>query len=111
MIRVKWDLEEAVALYNLYITLGYPIPKAKLSRLSELLNIRAEKLGIEKDEKFRNITGLNMQSACIHYVVTNGSSGLSSANRLFNQVDKLYNLEREKFDTILKDFIDKYGEI
>ena len=111
MIRVNWAIEEAVALYNLYKTSGYPIPKSKLSKLSDVLNFRAEKLGIDKDEKFRNVSGLNMQSACIHYVVTDGNSGLSSTNRLFSQVDKLYNCDREKFDTILKDFTDKYGEI
>lgn len=111
MIRVGWEHEEAVALYSLYIVCGYPIPKERLSRLSYVLNIRAEKLGIKKDEKFRNLSGLNMQSACIHYIVTKGRSGLSSQNRLFNQIDVLYNNDREKFDVILKDFVDKYGDI
>ena len=71
MKRVKWEMEEAVALYSLYKKYGFPIPKEELIRLSFALNRRAEILGLDKDEKFRNISGLDMQSACIQYVDTN----------------------------------------
>ena len=92
MKRVKWNIEEAVALYSLYAEFGFPIEKEKLSNLSNVLNERADVLGIEKDEKFRNIAGLNMQTACIEYVATNGESGLSSANKLFFAVNDLYKI-------------------
>ena len=83
MKRVKWDIEEAVALYCLYVEYGFPIQKEKLNKLSNVLNNRANILEIQIDDKFRNIAGLNMQSACIEYVTTNGESGLSSANKYF----------------------------
>ena len=111
MIRVKWDIEEAVALYSLYIECGFPIPKERLVNLSAALNKRADVLGILKDEKFRNVAGLNMQSACIEYVSTNGMTGLSSVNKLFYEVNSLYKNNKEKFDNILNSFVEKYGEI
>lgn len=109
MKRVKWDMEEAVALYFLYMKYGFPIPKKNLGQLSIVLNKRAEILGIDKDEKFRNISELNMQSACIQYVATNGEKGLSAASKLFYDVHDLYNEERDKFQKIADEFVEKYG--
>ena len=109
MKRVKWEMEEAVALYFLYIKYGFPIPKKSLEQLSLALNKRAEILGIDKDEKFRNISGLNMQSACIQYVATNGEKGLSAASKLFYDVHDLHSEERDKFQKIVDEFVEKYG--
>ena len=111
MKRVKWQLEEAVALYSLYVEYGFPIPKKDLERLSLALNKRAELLGIDNDSKFRNVSGLDMQSACIEYIATNGEKGLSSASKLFYEVHDMYNNENEKYKNILNEFIEKYGEI
>ena len=71
MLKVKWDIEEAVALYSLYIQCKIPIPKDRLKKLSLVLNNRANILGITVDEKFRNTAGLAMQASCIEYVVIN----------------------------------------
>ena len=44
MKRIHWDLEEAVALYDLYFKSGQTlsIDKDKLKQLSEILNKRAK---------------------------------------------------------------------
>lgn len=110
MKRIRWNIEEAVALYSLYNESGFPINKERLEKLSQALNRRADALEIVKDEKFRNVAGLNMQSACIEYVVTNGKFGLSSVNKLFYDVNDLYKNNKKQFDCILNEFIKKYGD-
>ena len=110
MKRIRWAVEEAVALYSLCVKFGFRIPEENLKKLSAVLNKRANMLDIEVDDKFRNVTGLNMQAACIEYAVTNGKSGLSSVNKLFYDVDDLYKNDNEKFCKILNEFVEKYGE-
>ena len=112
MIRVKWELEEAVALYELYFRFGGGVsfPQDEVAKLSFALKKRAEKLALHVDEKFRNVVGLNMQLACIHFVVTGGKEGLSGVNKLFYQTYALYQTEPEKFHAILKDFNTKYAD-
>lgn len=62
MKRINWDLEEAVALYDLYFKSGQTlsIDKDKLKQLSEILNKRAKLNEWVVDEKFSNVTGLSM---------------------------------------------------
>lgn len=111
MIRVPWDLEEAVALYDLYFRNRQSIspPLNELRQLSVQLNRRASILGINVDEKFRNISGLKMQLACIQYVVTNGAQGMSNANKLFYKTFELYQNDPERYSSILEEFRKKYA--
>ncbi len=85
MIKIKWDLEEAVALYDLYFKSGQilTIDMDKVNELSAIMKNRARIKGLAIDEKFRNVTGLTMQIGCIHYVVTNGNKGLSNVSKVF----------------------------
>lgn len=87
MKRINWDLEEAVALYDLYFKSGQTlsIDKDKLKQLSEILNKRAKLKGQIVDDKFRNVTGLSMQVATIHYIVTGGKEGLKIVVRFFER--------------------------
>lgn len=75
MVKVKWDLEEAVVLYDLYFKSGatLSVDTEKLNELSAIMKNRAAVKGVQIDEKYRNVTGLTMQIGCIHYVVTDGS--------------------------------------
>lgn len=79
MKRVCWNLEEAVALFDLYLSVGkhLDIPEKDVARLSQILIVRGQQLGWNIDEKFRNISGLRLQLACIHFVVTNGTEGMA----------------------------------
>ena len=109
MIKVKWVEEEAVALFNLYFKEGINASEKQIVYLSEVYRNRARLLGIRSDEKYRNVHGLKMQLACIHYVVTVGHEGMSNASKLFYATYEMYLHDRERFDMILKDFIEKYG--
>ncbi|MFV0516383.1 MAG: hypothetical protein ACK5MV_03195 [Aminipila sp.] len=110
MIKVKWDLEEAVVLYDLYFKSGQTlsIDKDKLDELSAIMKYRATIKGLVTDEKFRNVTGLTMQIGCIHHVVTNGNEGLSNVSKIFYEVYDLYKRDPAKFDKIVKEFYCKY---
>ena len=63
MIKVKWDLEKAVVLYDLYFKSGatLSVDTEKLNELSANMKNRAAVKWVQIDEKYRNITGLTMQ--------------------------------------------------
>ena len=107
MIRVPWDLEEAVALFDLYFRLveGMDDPQMEIEALSGVYSRRAEFLGVQKDEKFRNISGLKKQLACIHYIVTDGQAGMSNGSKLFYETYHLYRNDRAIFNRILNEFV------
>lgn len=109
--KVPWDLEEAVALFDLYFKNGsqLKVPSEEIAKLSKAYKKRANVLGLETDEKFRNIAGLKMQLGCIHYVITDGEAGLSNVSSLFYQTYELYRTAPERFNLILQSFIDKYA--
>ena len=67
MIRVRWELEEAVALMNLYFRYGATlgVPNDELLKLSQIYRNRANILGLNVDDKFRNLSGMKMQLGCI----------------------------------------------
>lgn len=111
MKRINWELEEAVALYDLYFKSGQTlsVDKNKLKQLSEILNRRAKLNGWVVDDKFRNVTGLSMQVATIHYIVTDGKEGLKNSSKMFREVYDLYKYDPEKFDRIVEEFYLKYG--
>ena len=110
MFRVKWDVEEAVALFDLYFRLPHnpSLKRDQIRSLSLDYSNRARILGISIDEKFRNEAGLAMQLSCIQYVVTNGAYGLSGASKLFYQTYALYNENPQMFSRILEEFNRKY---
>lgn len=111
MKRINWDLEEAAALYDLYFKFGQTlsVDKDKLEQLSEILNRRAKLKGWIVDDKFRNVTGLSMQVATIHYIVTDGKEGLKNSSKMFREVYDLYKEDPEKFYGIVEEFYLKYG--
>lgn len=114
MIRVRWELEEAVALMDLYFRYGatLSVPNDELLKLSQIYRNRANILGLNVDDKFRNLsgmkTGMKMQLGCIHYVVTGGKEGMSGASRLFYKTYDLYKNNPLEFRNICKGFYKKY---
>lgn len=79
-----------------------------IRKLSEILNKRAKLKGWVVDDKFRNVTGLSMQVATIHYIVTDGKEGLKNSSKMFREVYDLYKYDPEKFDRIVEEFYLKY---
>lgn len=112
MIRVQWELEETVALFDVYFKNGatLSIPEEKLIEISNAYRNRAKQCGLIVDEKFRNLNGLKMQIGCIHYVVTEGKSGLFGASSLFYKTYELFRNEPARFRKIADDFHGKYYE-
>lgn len=110
MKKVRWELEEAVALFDAYVKNGkrLGVPKNVLEALNRIYNRRAQVLGLDVDEKFRNIAGLNMQLAGIHYVVTDGEEGLANAGKIFYEVNDLYEQDQEQYEKVLESFYEKY---
>lgn len=106
MIKVKWDLEEAVVLYDLYFKSGatLSVDIEKLNELSAIMKNRAAVKGVQIDEKYRNVTGLTMQIGCIHYVVTDGKEGLSNVSKIFYEAYDLYKKEPMKFNQMIEEF-------
>ena len=111
MKRVKWELEEAVALFDLYFKNGsnLSVDDEALYSLSRLYQRRAKLLNLDIDSKFRNVSGLRLQLGCVHYVVTGGREGMSNASRLFYQTYELYLTDPGKFTSICDMFYRKYS--
>lgn len=110
MIRVKWELEEAVVLCDLYIKSDCLLKKAKrkFKDLSVVLNKRAKINGIVVDEKFRNVSGISKQIGCIHYVATGGTEGFSNVSKIFYEAYELFKNNPLEFNSIVEEFYKKY---
>ena len=111
MKRIKWELEEAVAIVDLYFRFERGTVsnlKSELSELSRILNRRADMLGIVHDEKFRNLNGITCVFQNVRYYATNGRRGLSAVGKLQRDTVSMYRNEPEKFNAILESFREKY---
>lgn len=111
MIKVPWDVEELVALIDLYrksaILKTFDL-ESELQILGDRLKKRADKLGITHDEKFRNYNGMKMMYLNIVYLATDGKYGLSATSIRMQKVYSLLLSNPDVFDMILEDFNHKY---
>ena len=107
----KWDLEEWIVLVKLYFENKDKTRtelQEELSLLSIMLNKRADALGIEHDDKYRNINGLAMQFDRIKYIDTNGAKGLSAYSELANAAIEMYHNNRDGFNLLAENCFKKY---
>ena len=81
----------------------------ELVSLSKSLTIRAQKLGIMHDEKFRNLNGIKMMFQNVAYVATNGQPGMSSASSSMRKIWGLLNTCPDVFELILNEFNKRYA--
>ena len=77
--------------------------------MSRMLVRRADCLGIEHDEKYRNTNGLAMQFDRIMYMDTNGAKGLSAYSELAEAAIEMYHTNRDGFDLLASRCWEKYG--
>jgi len=114
VIKVKWDIEEMVALCDLYLKNKKSPPlldiRSELLKLSDILNRRADILGIEHDDKFRNVSGLKMIMENIRFVDEQGKDGLANTSNMACYIVYMSRVDKQRFNEILKDFYRKYGE-
>lgn len=82
----------------------------ELTKISRVLNKRADILQIEHDDKFRNISGLKMILENIRYVDEQGKNGLGNASAMSYYVVYMYKVDRAHFNEILNEFNLKYGD-
>lgn len=112
MIKVNWDVEELIALIDIYRRsegkTGDQI-NAELLTLSNTLTYRANKLGITHDEKFRNLNGMKMMFQNVVYTATNGQQGLSSVSSSLQKVYNMLCTNPDVFELILEEFTRRYS--
>ena len=110
--KVRWEIDEAVAIVNLY----YKYKNNEISDLetelriiSKMLNKRADILEIKHDDKFRNYTGVKMIFYNVNYVDSNGEEGLSCASKMIYEAVDMYKNNYGDFQKVLNDFENKYS--
>ncbi len=116
MIRIPWDIEEVVALVDICDRsengqLGNQTLSDALMEISKVLVHRADILGIEHDEKYRNYSGMRKQYYYrILVAFTDGKKGAPSGEprQIDYEVVEMYKNNRAEFDRILRDFNSKY---
>ena len=114
MIKVTWDVEELVALIDLYRREQrgeIPNLDIELEKLSTVLNRRASKLCILHDEKYRNFSGMKMMYQNVEYIATNGQRGMSAVSSSMRKVYSLLSVAPDVFDLILEEFKTRYVTI
>ena len=107
-MREKWDLDEAVVLLEYYFVSHGEYKESELLKIRNVLLKRASAMNINYDDKFRNLTGLQMQLGCIEYVVSDGKSGLKNAAKIFYEAFDLFQTNSTQYYRILSDFYEKY---
>lgn len=108
-----WDFEEMVAMVDIYMRhkdgTNIRTLKEDLEDLSIALNKRADMLGIEKGETYRNYNGVNMIYHNLMSADTNGEKGLRNGSKLMFKVLDFYKEHHAEFETLLKHFNDNYS--
>ena len=62
----------------------------ELKELSRKLNKRADALGIDHDEKYRNYNGMKIIFQNVRYADTDGEEGMANTSQLIYDVIDLY---------------------
>ena len=111
MKRVRWELEEMVAMVDLYYKdknglIGNLTDELK--ELSRKLNKRADMLDIDHDEKYRNYNGMKIIFQNVRYADTDGEEGLANTSRLIYDTIELFHKSHDGFVMILNEFNRKY---
>ena len=111
MIKVGWDVEELVALIDVYRkseSKSAEQIEAELSALSNAFAARARRLGIDHDEKYRNLNGMKMMFQNVVFIASNGEHGMSAASSSMKKVYELLITSPEVFELILEEFTKRY---
>ena len=97
-----WDKYEAALLIETFGKINEENGPRKqcLEELSNLLRRRAENLGLEIDDKFRNFNGMCLQLAAIESLLLPAKSERHCA-QVFLYIIDLYKNDRKQFDRIL----------
>ena len=105
-MRIPFDKYERVLLIDTYMKIKAR-PKsewqAEIRKLSDLYRKYAVLRGIEIDDQYRNVAGINMQIQDCVYIATSGRSGLSGGAAWMRNFMELYDTDQEAFQLILRE--------
>lgn len=104
--HVSWDKYESALLFNAYenIARGENL-KVEAVKLSNTLRQYAVNRGMEIDDTYRNVNGMNMHLAQVQYFFTEGRKGLPSSSKATRQMYKLYQSNYKEYLSLLKEAI------
>ena len=99
----KWDKYEAALLIEsvFKINTGVSSRADEVRKLSDMLRNRANNLGVFIEEKFRNQNGINLQIVAVESLL-NAEMAPRHCAKIFIEMLKLYENEREKFNSVLE---------
>ena len=101
-LRILWEQDEALILLNALLKVlneGYPRKQA-VEEVSATLRQRAIDKGIEIDDTFRNINGIQMKMDAMWYIFSNGEKGLNCPSKVFRQAVDLYKNNRTEYENL-----------
>ena len=104
-LRILWEQDEALILLNALLKVlneGYPRKQA-VEEVSATLRQRAIDKGIEIDDTFRNINGIQMKMDAMWYIFSNGEKGLNCPSKVFRQAVDLYKNNRTEYENLLRE--------
>lgn len=111
MKKIPWDVEEYVALMDVFYRTqnqDNSEMESQLLELSHALNVRADRLGIPHDEKFRNLNGMKIMYQNVVYIASDGERGMSSTSQGMRSVYEMSQKTPEVFNMLLTEFNRKY---
>lgn len=98
-IRISWDEQEALLLFDTYETIQKR-PDRK-NALTAALSINLRRMAIDRnisiDETFRNHAGISMRLSEIDKILHPNNTGLTKTSELFRTVAELYTKHRRTF--------------
>lgn len=91
--RVVWNKFEAVLLVDAYMRVSRDeiVRNEAVSQLSKRLRNRMIINGIDINDRYRNENGINLQMATMEYIMTNGDRGISTPNKLLDDITRWRN--------------------
>lgn len=104
--RIPWDKYETALLFKAYenINCGENF-NTEAVKLSNALRQYAVNRGVEIDETYRNVNGMNMHLAQVQYLFTEGRKGLPSSSKATREMHELYQSNYQDYLSLLKEAI------
>ena len=101
--RTPWNQYEAVLLVDTYIQIrdGAVSKAIAVDQLSKKLRAYGALIGVDVDDVYRNINGVNMRLAEIDRLFNEGKGGLKNTSKLFIETVALYQERRTQFNEVL----------
>lgn len=110
--RTVWNKFEVALLMDAYqrVSKGKVVRKDAVSALSKRLRNRMIMNGIEISDKYRNENGIQLQMSALEYIITEGEKGMSSPNKLFEDIVDMYANCHDEYGKILDEAFEMYPE-